>query len=111
MTYPAFGSPAFVDWVDYKARLARADPQAFAHEALARAGDHTLWFVTSPGIHHASGRVPDAVDAVRRVRAPAPVRVGPDERIFEHPGLQEFPAGAAGERLIDGAVALRKSFG
>ena len=94
VTYPAFGSPAFVDWVDYKARLAHVDPEAFAHEALARAGSHTLWYVASPGYitHPVVCQTLSNVFAASRRRV---VRVGPDERIFEHPGLQEFPAGAS----------------
>lgn len=93
VTYPAFGSPAFVDWVDYTARLGRADPAAFAAEALNRAANHTLWFVTSPGYitHPIVCQVLSSLFAASRRRE---VRIGPNERFFEHPGLQEFPAGA-----------------
>jgi mannosyltransferase len=92
VTYPDFGSPAFVDWVDYTKHLAEANPQTFAREALARAGDHTLWFVTSPGyITHPV--VCQSLSSLFGVNRRREVRVGPDERIFEHPGLQEFPLG------------------
>jgi hypothetical protein len=93
-TFPAFGNPSFVDWVDYKARLTRVDPEAFARQALARAGGHTLWFVTSPGYitHPVVCQTLSNVFAASRRRV---VRIGPDERLFEHPGLQEFPAGAS----------------
>ena len=47
-TYPAFGNPKFVDWVDYVKRLQNTDPIAFANKALARAAGHTLWYVYSP---------------------------------------------------------------
>ena len=78
VTYPTFGSPAFVDWVDYNARLAEADPQAFAREALARAGTHTLWFVTSPGYitHPVVCQTLSTLFTVARRRE---VRIGPDE--------------------------------
>jgi hypothetical protein len=91
VTYPAFGSPAFVDWVDYKARLARADPVKFARDALARAGGHTLWLVTTPGYitHPVVCSTLSGLFAAARLRH---VRVVPDERLFEHPGLQAFPA-------------------
>jgi hypothetical protein len=91
VTYPAFGSPKFVDWVDYKAKLAQADPVAFAKEALARAPGKTLWLVTSPGYitHPVACQTLSNVFARTRGRD---TRVSPDERIFEHPGLQEFPA-------------------
>jgi hypothetical protein len=93
-TFPAFGSPSFVDWVDYKKRLAKVDPEVFARQALARAGAHTLWFVTSPGYitHPVVCQTLSNVFAASRRRV---VRLGPDERLFEHPGLQEFPARAS----------------
>ena len=77
---------------------ARVDPQAFARSVLARAGAHTLWFVTSPGYIDASAA------RARRCRPSSPrprphrIRVGPDQRIFEHPGLQEFPSPRVDER-------------
>ena len=91
VTFPKFGSPKFVDWVDYTARLNRADPQAFARDALARAKGHTLWFVTSPGYitHPIVCQTLSTLFATARARD---IRVAADDRIFEHPGLQEFPA-------------------
>jgi hypothetical protein len=91
LTYPAFLSPAFVDWVDYKKKLGQADPTAFAKSVLAKADGHTLWLVTSPGYatHPVACQVLAAQFATGRARE---IRVSPDERIFEHPGLQEFPA-------------------
>ena len=70
----------------------RTDPAAFAHEALARAAGHTVWFVTSPGYitHPVVCQTLSTLFAASRERV---VRLGPDERLFEHPGLQEFPAG------------------
>jgi hypothetical protein len=93
VTYPAFGSPKFVDWVDYKAKLAKADPVAFAKEALQRAQGHTLWLVSSPGYitHPVSCQMISTVFAGARNRT---ISVSPDERLFEHPGLQEFPVRA-----------------
>jgi hypothetical protein len=46
-TYPRFGNPAFVDWVDYTKTLSETNAKAFADEALNRAQGHTLWFVYS----------------------------------------------------------------
>jgi hypothetical protein len=94
VTYPELRSPAFVDWVDYKARLARNDPATFARRVLARAGTHTLWYVSSPGYTtHPTvcADVSNLLAASRTLR----VRIGPDARIFEHPGLQEFPTRSA----------------
>lgn len=94
VTYPQFAGPAFVDWVDYKLRLAHADPGTFAREALARAGSRTLWLVTTPGYttHGVVCQTMSSVLAASRTRV---VRISPDEKIYEHPGLEEFPAATA----------------
>jgi hypothetical protein len=47
VTYPRFGDPDFVDWVDYTERLDEADPEAFAQELLDRAGDRSIYVVYS----------------------------------------------------------------
>ena len=50
VVYPTMGSPAMVDWVDYEARNAAADPQAFAAKVLDRAGSGgAVWLVYSEG--------------------------------------------------------------
>jgi uncharacterized membrane protein len=94
VTYPDFGSPAFVDWVDYKARLARTDPAAFARQARARAGSHTVWLVTSPGYITHRASCDTLAEGLAAGRTPS-IRVSPDVRIYEHPGLQEFTARTA----------------
>jgi mannosyltransferase len=91
VTYPAFAPPEFVDWVDYKARLAKSDPGTFARQALARAGSHNLWFVWSPG-YATHGTVCETMSSVFAASRTRTARVGSDIRIYEHPGLQEFPA-------------------
>jgi mannosyltransferase len=94
VTYPSFGSPAFVDWVDYKSRLARADPVTFAHEAVIRAGSHSLWLVSSPGYTTHGAVCETLASALASVRNQR-VMLGPDSRLYEHPGLQEFTPRAA----------------
>lgn len=47
VTYPSLDRPELVDWVDYKARLDAADPQAVAQQVLDRAGDHRIFLVYS----------------------------------------------------------------
>lgn len=49
VVYPTMGSPAMVDWVDYEARNAAADPQAFATKVLDRVGSSAIWLVYSDG--------------------------------------------------------------
>ncbi len=95
VTYPAFRGPEFVDWVDYKKRVAAADPASFARDG-ARAGrdPHAVARVDAR-LPHAPGRVRDARDAVRRL-ASREHAVAPDEDLFEHPGLQRFAPRAGG---------------
>jgi hypothetical protein len=91
--YPDFGPADKVDWVDYKERLAAADPKAFAREALNRAQGRTLWLITAPGYttHKDACDVISAEFANARSRI---VRTSPKEEIFEKPALQEFRAAA-----------------
>jgi hypothetical protein len=95
VTYPSFRRPELVDWVDYKERVAAADPAAFVRDALERAGSNTLWLVSTPGyLTHpvVCGNLSMQFAAARARQTP----VAPDEDLFEHPGLQRFPARATG---------------
>ena len=89
VVYPSFASPALVDWVDYKKRLAAADPATFARAALARAGTHTLWYVSAPGYITHVGTCEALSDdfAAARTRVQ---RTLSEEKIFEKPALQMF---------------------
>ena len=94
VVYPTFARPERVDWVDYRRRLAAADPAAFVRVALERAGPKTtLWYVSAPGyITHVGTceRISDAFAAARtRIQ-----RTLSDNKIFEKPALQMFPATA-----------------
>jgi hypothetical protein len=91
VVYPSFAGPEQVDWVDYKKRLAAANPAAFAKEALAQAGDHTLWFVSAPGYITHQGTCEAISDAFAAAR-PRVQRTLSDVKIFEKPQLQMFPA-------------------
>jgi hypothetical protein len=93
--YPSFAGPQRVDWVDYKARLARVNLQAFADAALARAGTHTLWYVSAPGYITHVGKCEALSDAFAKAR-PRQQRTLSDEKIFEKPALQQFAARPAG---------------
>ncbi|GIU90778.1 MAG: hypothetical protein KatS3mg010_1877 [Acidimicrobiia bacterium] len=90
VTYPAFASPAFVDWVDYEDRLAAADPAAFVDEVLTRVGRGTVWYVTGPGYATHAGVCEAMADDLASARERIP-RVLPDEDVFEKPGLQQYP--------------------
>jgi hypothetical protein len=50
LTFPRGTPPQIVDWVDYAKTNEAADPEAFAHMLLDRAGPaHTVWVVWAPG--------------------------------------------------------------
>jgi hypothetical protein len=95
-TYPAFGDPRFVDWVDYVDRLGRKKPETFANEALARANGHTLWYVYSAlYITHRKSCL-RVSRALARVRRPTE-RITEEPRALERPLLEEFPASSPGD--------------
>jgi mannosyltransferase len=95
VVYPSFAGPERVDWVDYKKRLAAADPARFARAALARAGAHTLWYVSAPGyITHVG--ICEGISGDFAAARPRVQRTVSDDKIFEEPQLQMFPASAKG---------------
>jgi mannosyltransferase len=47
VVYPTFGDPRRVDWVDYTARQAAADPEQFASELAARAGSRPVFVLAA----------------------------------------------------------------
>ncbi|MDQ1461186.1 MAG: mannosyltransferase, partial [Actinomycetota bacterium] len=91
VVYPSFARPALVDWVDYKKVLAAAKPAEFARAALARARAHTLWFVSAPGYITHVGVCEGLSDDFAAVRT-RQQRTLSDNKIFEKPALQMFPA-------------------
>jgi mannosyltransferase len=95
VVYPSFAPPAFIDWVDYKKRLAAADPASFARAALARAGSHTLWYVSAPGYITHTGTC-EALSADLAQARPPVQRTLSKDKIFEKPSLQMFPVPTRG---------------
>ena len=88
-TYPAFGNPKFVDWVDYVKVLQATDPIAFAKEALARAKGHTLWYVySSLYTTHPKACLKLSL-AFARARTPKE-RIVSVRKALERPLLEEF---------------------
>ncbi|HET6907707.1 MAG TPA: glycosyltransferase family 39 protein [Mycobacteriales bacterium] len=47
LVFPNFGSPKVVDWVDYRDRIADADPTKFGNAIDKLAGHHRVWLVWS----------------------------------------------------------------
>jgi len=89
VTYPRFERPEFVNWVDYQKRFDAVHPAAFAAEANRRAGAHTIWLVAGPGYPNLHDTC-DLLAGHLAARRADSVRVVPNEKLFENPGLQEF---------------------
>ena len=70
VTYPEFGKPARVDWVDYTARLKRTNTREFAKEALERAGRRNVFLVYSVTYQTHNKICPRLFNALGRVRPP-----------------------------------------
>ena len=91
VTFPGSGAPDRVNWTDYIDRVRRADPAAFAHDALDRAGDHTVWFVWAPGLNHlerACQEIGATLDSARDPR----IRVIGGRQVLEVRALTEYRA-------------------
>jgi mannosyltransferase len=91
VTFPDGARPERVDWVDYQDRLAAADPVAFADRMTERAGDATVWFVSSGGYHNVQGVCEAMATAFANQREPS-TEVLPDDEVFEPMGLTVYRA-------------------
>lgn len=92
-TYPDGAPPQRVDWVDYRERIARRDPAAYARAVLEDTSPTaTVWFVNSSAFRHFGSRC-DAIGAALAADRPATTRVVPDlDNIVEHMGLTQYSA-------------------
>lgn len=91
VTYPRFGRPDLIDWVDYKKRLQNVDRKAFVDEAVARAGNgHSIWLVRAPGYITHKGVCEDVSARLAAVR-PRLEWTTPNNLSYERPGLEQFP--------------------
>jgi 4-amino-4-deoxy-L-arabinose transferase-like glycosyltransferase len=80
-----------VDWVDYRARLDANPPDVAARRALARAGAHTIFVVSSPGYITHDVLCPVFIqDLVALGHRRGQVLVAPDGTIYEHAGVERL---------------------
>lgn len=94
MTFPRGDRPEFIDWIDYLQRIRRTDPGAFADEVLDRAGDHTVWYVVTPGYGGVTQKCEAVSAALTAARPGGQQRVVQDDSVlFELSNLYEYPAG------------------
>jgi hypothetical protein len=89
VAYPELGPAERVDWRDYEARH-EVDPVAVADEVLARAGDATVWLVSSPTYRVVDDQCDVLRDRLAQSR-PAEMPIGEDGiEFFEHASLTRF---------------------
>lgn len=93
VVYPTFADPERVDWVDYAARNAAADPQAFADEALARAGDGAIFVVWNGSYKTFEDQCEALVGAIAAARPTAELVPSGAGRYFEHAAVNWAPRG------------------
>ncbi|MCX7621596.1 MAG: glycosyltransferase family 39 protein [Acidimicrobiales bacterium] len=91
-TYPRSEPPERVDWVDYAARNAAGDPQAFARSVLDVAGDEHAVFVVWAGTYKTlEGQCEQLVFAISAGRPASRTLVdGEPAKFFEHANLSWF---------------------
>jgi uncharacterized membrane protein len=98
VVYPTFGSPDRVDWRDYAARNAKADPSAFAAQVADKASSlssHTVWLVASGSYKTLEGQCEAlTTDLGSRLGAGSPVVDEHGDAYFEHAALIRFPGPA-----------------
>ena len=87
LTFADARGPARVDWVDYVDRVRSASPDAFASQAIQRAGPHTIWYVSSYGFNHVEGKCEGVANALGRARQNGSLAVAQDDSIAEYMSL------------------------
>ena len=90
LTFPALGGPKRVNWVDYRERLARTDPKAVAQQVLDRAGDATVWLVSTPGYRSFEQKCEELGAALGGVRPGTTTVVNEFFPFYESMGLTKF---------------------
>lgn len=91
VTFPDLARPEFVNWIDYRERIAATEPLEVGGEVVARAGDATIWYVVSPGYRSVEGKCEGLEIAFEAARSDGKVRITPDPgRFYESMGLVEY---------------------
>lgn len=95
-TYPRFGDPRTVDWVDYVARTHAVPPAEFAKTILARAGNHKIFLVWSGNYKTHNGLCEATVQALQETRPNVSTRLAAVGSIAESENVFEFDASPRG---------------
>ncbi|HYU38651.1 MAG TPA: glycosyltransferase family 39 protein [Acidimicrobiia bacterium] len=93
LTFPRGDRPELVDWVDYKDRRDKADPNAFARQVADRAGPgQTIWYVIAVQYRGGNEGKCDAVhQALVALRSNPRQVVEADDKFNEFFSLFEYP--------------------
>ena len=92
VVYPSFASPQRVNWVDYAKRNAAADPQKFATELAARAGDHQIFLVWQGAYRTLEGQCEAVLAALGQARPGGrTIVVSGGDKYFEPGSVTVFP--------------------
>ncbi len=92
VVYPTLAPPDRVDWRDYEARNAAADPSAVAAQILERTPpDRAIWLVWSAGYRTFGTQCEELAAQLQAARSPGvPVVVDDGRSYFEHAWLLRF---------------------
>jgi mannosyltransferase len=92
LTFPRGDRPELVDWVDYKERRSRVNPNAFAQMVADRAGPgRTIWYVIASQYRGGNEGQCEAVQqALAPLRTNPRLLVEPDDNFPEFLGLLEY---------------------
>ncbi len=95
VTYPRFGAPQRVDWVDYVTRLEQHSPRRFASELLRRAGDHRIFLVWNGEYFTHAKACTNLVNALLRGRPTVHIlSESKGGKFYEKESVYEYPAPA-----------------
>jgi hypothetical protein len=92
VTYPRWGSPEVVDWVDYAGVNRRTDAHAFAHRLVAAAGPHQIFLVWARGYRTFRGRCTVLASQLTALRPGRTTEVLARGDRFERAALYRYPA-------------------
>jgi uncharacterized membrane protein len=94
VVYPTFGSPAIVNWVNYKKRNEDSRPGQFAKAALQRSDGRPIWMIWQDGYPTLKRDCSDVYTDLTAARGRPRLFVKPSHTSFEVEQLVEFPAPA-----------------
>jgi hypothetical protein len=94
VTYPSFDDPTLVDWVDYRDRIANADPTKFAQRIVAETGtDHAVWYVANSGYERFDERCNQLSGALVAQYPGAALELAANQDAFEAANVTRFGGG------------------